>query len=330
MKRRLLNAVSDLSGYTHRRWSKRPPGLYCFNFHRVGNDDRSAFHPNLFSCTASRFAEILAFLQSEFEMVDIERVCQIVARGASPTERLALITFDDGYLDNFEVAYGVLRAARCPAVFFLQTDFIDGTEVPWWDRIAWCVWHHGDGEFRLPGVDHPVSVRADDPEGSIRRVLRAVKDAPGVVPIDEIVRAIEAQCARAVPTGQGRLAMTWDQVAEMRAGGMDIGSHTRSHRILSHLSIDEQRFELMTSKEILESRTGGRIDALAYPVGGFATYTVETKRLARECGFRVGFNFEHGINLNPAANPFDLRRLPVQGNPSVDDLRREIALAYGV
>ncbi len=48
MKRRLLNAVSDLSGYTHRRWSRRPDGLYCFNFHRVGNDDRSAFHPNPF------------------------------------------------------------------------------------------------------------------------------------------------------------------------------------------------------------------------------------------------------------------------------------------
>jgi len=326
MKRALIDTLRDFTGRTARRWSDRPTGLYCFNFHRVGNDDGSAFHPNLYSCTGQRFQEIIRFLKKEFSLIGITDVVNLVNGSRRPTERLALISFDDGYIDNFTTAYPVLKSEGCPAVFFVQTDFIDGVEIPWWDRIAWCIWHSGDIELRLPGESKPLAVQGPKSELSIRRVLRAVKDARGS-PMEDKVRAIELQTGCSAPSAAGRLAMTWDHVRELHQEGMGIGSHTRSHRILAHLSLHEQFLELESSKRILEARSGAEVLALAYPVGGFASYSDDTRVLAKQCGYRIAFNYEHDVNVDPAGITYDLRRLPVEGNPTIEALRRMIAYA---
>ncbi len=327
MKRAILNAVLDATGITSYRWRRQPAGLYCFNFHRVGNDDGSAFHPNLYSCTGSRFAEIVAFLRSNFEMIGIDQVVQLVESGTVPDRRYGMISFDDGYVDGYEVAYQVLLRHGCPAVFFLPTDFIDGREVPWWDRIAWRVAQLGNGTLQVPGADQSIRITRADLKGSIRRVLRVVKDSPSVPMLEKVV-AIETQvdCPDIRESGS-RLFLSWDQVREMRRGGMWFGSHSRSHRILSHLSEAEQLAELSESKRILEAQIREPVDALAYPLGGLDTYTDFTKRAAKACGFKIAFNFHGGMNRDPAAHRYDIQRITIEGNMSVRLVRRAVAYA---
>ena len=50
-----------------------------------------------------------------------------------------MITFDDGYLDNYEIAYPILRSHGAQGVFFLATGMVGSCEIPWWDRIAYLV-----------------------------------------------------------------------------------------------------------------------------------------------------------------------------------------------
>lgn len=325
--RSVLNSMMDFTGLSALRWRSRPPGVYCFNLHRVGNDDGTAFHPNLFSCTGARFADLVAFLRDEFELIGIERLEELIRSGEPPRARFGMITFDDGYIDNYTVAYPVLARAGCPAGFFLPTDFVAGAEVPWWDRIAWCVHHLGDGELRVPGGDAPVAVRKSDLAGSIRRVLRVVKDTPAI-PMDEKVHAIETQVACPdIHAESGRIFMNWAQAREMRTGGMWFGSHTRSHRILSHLTEDEQRLELVESRRAVEAGLGEPVTALAYPVGGPQSYSQATVQIARECGYRTAFTFIAGINVEPAAHPFELKRMAIDDNPDARSLRRLVISA---
>jgi peptidoglycan/xylan/chitin deacetylase (PgdA/CDA1 family) len=327
MMRRILSSVLDAMGITSLQWQRRPAGVYCFNLHRVGNDDGIAFHPNLFSCTGARFGELVAFLKGEFEMIGIDRLTEMIDAGATPDRRYGMITFDDGYIDNYTVAYPVLARAGCPAGFFLPTDFVDGTEVPWWDRIAWCVHHLGDGQLRVPGGEAPVVIQKSDLAGSIRRVLRVVKDTPAI-PMDEKVRAIEGQVACPdIHAESGRIFMNWAQAREMRSGGMWFGSHTRSHRILSHLTEEDQCIELAESKRAVEAGLGEPITALAYPVGGPQSYSQATVRIARECGYRAAFTFIAGVNVEPAAHPFELKRMAIDDNPDARSLRRLVISA---
>lgn len=327
MSKRLLQAFLDLTGVVSRRWERRPAGVYCFNFHRVGNDDGSAFHPNLFSCTGARFAEIVQFLQREFEVIDLERVRRMVCGEESPRHPCALITFDDGYLENYEVAFPILRGSGCSAVFFVTTNFVEDVEIPWWDRIAWKIWHMGDGQLRIPGVERPVTVAAADLEGSIRRVLRAVKDNAGAS-MAEKVQAIEGQVESPdLHSAQRRLFLGWEQIRKMRRAGMEFGSHTKSHEILSHLTAEFQRREIVESKAILERELGEPVDALAYPVGGFRSYTPATQAMVRQAGYRMAFIFEPGINRDLVAQRYELRRMSVDRNVSIDGVRRLVLSA---
>ncbi len=327
LKRDILNAVMDGIGVTSFRWSTRRAGLYCFNFHRVGNDDGSAFHPNMFSCTGSRFAELVSFLQSNFEIIGMDRVVQMVESLELPDKRYGLITFDDGYIDNYTVAFSVLQRLGCSATFFLPTNFIGGSEIPWWDRIAWRVAKLGDGSVLVPGTNRPVVVYRDDLEGSIRRVLQAVKGSPDI-PMEEKVVAIEQQVSgQELSYTSEPLFISWKQAREMRRSGMCIGSHTRSHLILSHLDAADQVAELKDSKLLIEERLGEQICSLAYPVGGVDSYTDFTKRAAEACGYKVAFSFTGGVNTNPMVNRYEISRIAVDENMSVHELGRVSAFA---
>jgi peptidoglycan/xylan/chitin deacetylase (PgdA/CDA1 family) len=109
---------------------------------------------------------------------------------------------------------------------------------------------------------------------------------------------------------------------------MDIGSHTHTHRILSHLDPDAQEDELGTSKEILEGLLGEPVNAVAYPVGASGSYSPETCRIAESLGYDVGFNFMPGVNHLPTKRPLDLNRLAVEDNAAPMQLKLSAAFPW--
>ena len=135
------------------------------------------------------------------------------------------------------------------------------------------------------------------------------------------IKHIRAVCECEMPLENSNLFMTWEQVIEMQQAGMDIGSHGHSHEILSHLSVEEQREELTLSKKVIEDHIKVPVEALAYPVGGKNTYSPETCKIAKECGYKVAFTFIAGYNRNPGSTPFELLRIPVEDNWEPYDLK---------
>jgi peptidoglycan/xylan/chitin deacetylase (PgdA/CDA1 family) len=82
--------------------------------------------------------------------------------------------------------------------------------------------------------------------------------------------------------------LDWAQVRELRASGMDIGSHTYTHPNLARLSPAEAEDELRTSKELISDRLGYAIDLFAYPFGKPKVhFTSLTTDVVRATGYRV-------------------------------------------
>jgi peptidoglycan/xylan/chitin deacetylase (PgdA/CDA1 family) len=318
-KKALLRAVFPLLGITGLRWWQLPVGLYCFNYHRIGDPATTDFDRATFSCTAERFEEHVIALKEKFEVVGLDRLL-FLTRQANPVRKpLALITFDDGYVDNYSLAFPILRKHRVTAVFFLPTAFIGTSRVPWWDEIAWLVRQAAGKSIELQGGDQPLLLRTENMEANIRKIMKWVKSRP--VPIERQVEEIRDACGGlALPT-KGRLFVDWDEVREMRSLGMDIGSHTHTHRLLAHLDRAEQREELARSKEILESALGTPVTAVAYPVGSRSAYDDETCALAAATGYRLGFNFLRRNNPFPLPRPLDVGRLAVDENIGLGGLK---------
>ena len=302
-----------LTGLTGLRWRRLAPALYCFNYHRIGQSQLCAYDRNVFSCTVERFEEHVKLLAERFEIATLARIESLGDH--APDRPLALITFDDGYIDNFELAVPVLLKHRATAVFFLPTGYVGTAHVPWWDQIAYIIRQSTATRIELEGLAEPIRLTEAGREEGIRRVLALVKQRS--VAMEEQVEEIRAACGGLrLPEDAQPLFMNWDQAGEMADAGMDIGSHTHSHEILSHLSEVEQLKELRQSKQQLEQHLGRRICAIAYPVGDRSAYTATTCRLAREAGYTLGFNFARHINPLPLTDPMDIGRLAVGGNPA--------------
>jgi peptidoglycan/xylan/chitin deacetylase (PgdA/CDA1 family) len=315
----LFRSLCQLSGMTAFAWRRLPPGLFIFNYHRIGNPATTPFDPAVFSCSEDRFAEHVQLIRSRFEVIGMAELLTMVNDRTTPRCPMAMITFDDGYRDNYTKAFPVLQATGTPAVFFLTSSFVGSSCIAWWDEVVWQARRIPVERLaQIPWLQDRILTQ---PLPQIaRQVLRAFKRS--TLPIDEKLAQLRTASGCVVGAGdRSGLFMDWDDVRAMRRAGMGIGSHCHTHPILSHLSPSEQRAELETSKRIIQEELGEDVHALAYPVGGFGAYSADTIEAARSCDYRVAFTFVAGVNERPCQNPFELRRIGVEEDVSSDHFR---------
>ena len=236
--------------------------------------------------------------------------CLARARFDEPT---ALITFDDGYRDNYDLAFPVLRSLGVPACFFVVTGYLDAPSLPWWDRIAYSVKRTALDRLRF---DYPEPLEFDlrsTPRARVTdHILRAYKRARL---LDQQRFFDELSAATGVEVDGSALSrelfVSWEAAREMHQAGMSIGSHTVTHPILASLPEEAQRRELVDSRERIGQMLGARPDVLAYPVGGPSAFTDVTKRLAREAGYRAAFRYFGGHNVAGEWDLFAISRSAV-------------------
>ncbi|MCA1709072.1 MAG: polysaccharide deacetylase family protein [Actinobacteria bacterium] len=186
---------------------------------------------NTLSVSPVQFEHQLAFLAANYNIVSPAQVLGAVEGTARLPDAALLVTFDDGYLDNYCNAYPILVRLGIPALLFLATDFV-GTRR------------------RLP---HDEGLSADNP------------------------------------------TLGWHHLEQMR-DIFTIGSHGRSHRILTRIPRGEAIHEIESSKTIIEDRIGRVVDFFSYPNGSTGDYSDELEDRVSACGYRASFLTLLGFN----------------------------------
>lgn len=293
------------SGSTSRSLRSAPDGLYIFNFHRIGDAAGTAFDPNVFSCSAPALNRHIAVIRNHFELITPQDLPSLM--GGGKRGRYALLTFDDGYRDNYSEALPVLVDNGVSALFFICTGFIDSREPPWWDKVAFMVRHSAQTEISLNG--QRIRIAGQKSATAIRDVLREFKLLSTAT--EEKLLMLQELLKPQINMPEDSLFMTWDELAEVKAAGIVIGSHTLRHDKLSHLSRQEQEQELRESKRLLDSRLDQDTVHLAYPVGGLDSFTRETQQIAGDTGYRYAFTTEQHLNSGASLDPLALGRFSV-------------------
>jgi peptidoglycan/xylan/chitin deacetylase (PgdA/CDA1 family) len=285
--------------------------LAVLAYHRVGSRSRARFDHSVYTADADQLEEHIRHFQQHCRLVGV-RQAMAIAAGREHCDRMAvLITFDDGYLDNYQVAFPVLRAHGVPAVFFAVSSFAAGGVIPWWDRIAWTVKSARVERFSLDGAGGPAcfDLRKTSREEVSDAVLRIFKTRRQA--LEPFLQELESCCQPEPIVPGGEMFLSWSQAREMVAGGMTVGAHTHTHPILSNLSPEEQAGELALSKQILERELGAGVDVMAYPVGGPDDFNAATARAAEACGYQAAFSCHGGLNRSGHTDRFDIKRIPV-------------------
>ena len=301
--------------------------LTVLTYHRIGNADKDLFDPGVFSATGEELNDQIAYLKRHVSLVSLDEALGFLDGSLKETARRCrvLITFDDGYLDNYEIAFPILRSHGVQGVFFLVTGMVGSCLVPWWDHIAYLVKTARRRSFSLR---YPAQLSVDIDRSGLTKSLNAILKlykSPDNCDSERFIGELKEKTNGDVLPAMQRRFLSWDEAREMIASGMAIGSHTHSHYVLSQLQPDQQHEELSESRAMLSEKLGVQVEVLAYPVGARTSFTDLTEMTARDAGYRAAFSFYGGTNLPGEATPYDLRRIAMT-SPSLSRMRVQSAV----
>src|SRR2546422_5617095 len=120
--------------------------VLILGYHRVLSDaelHRQFVQPGMY-VQERVFETHLRFLREHFRIISFTEFFVLQhARAWDPQERYCIITFDDGWLDNYLYAYPILRRYQTPATIFVSTAVIGSEEWLWPDKLAWLLTRGG-------------------------------------------------------------------------------------------------------------------------------------------------------------------------------------------
>jgi peptidoglycan/xylan/chitin deacetylase (PgdA/CDA1 family) len=248
-------------------------------YHRVvGGGAAGATLPGMivFQKTLERH---LDWVGRRFRFASLDEVAALLEAGDPAAGSLATVTFDDGYSDVYENALPLLRRKGIPAAVFVVTDFVGRSSPPLYDRLYLALaraYKKGPGgpdvvvrmleELRpaLP-VDEGRVAASQGPHAVLSLLLDHLPQAC----LEELLGWLAEEGAAAPGAFPGLRPLDWKMLGELRDAGFTIGSHTRSHALLTHESPACVREELTGSRAVLEERLGVEVEHFAYPDGRF-------------------------------------------------------------
>lgn len=212
-------------------------GVPVLNYHQVNNK-----YNTVLTMKPADFEAQMKYLHDhDYHSITLEQFDKYMQGEGELPDRPILITFDDGYVDNYENAYPIMKKYGYRGTIFL---------------------------------------------------IMSLMDKKGY--------------------------LTWDQVKEMSADGMEFGSHTVSHKPLTSFDRDGVRHELRDSKQAIEQATGRPCEFIAFPEGMYNDMVMDETKSA---GYRYAFTIDTG-RVYQWDDPFDLNRIPIfEGSMSLEHFR---------
>ena len=291
--------------------------LRILAYHRVfdvEDESKFPFDPELISASTVGFREQVEYIAAHYEPVTCADILAAIDGGRSLPTRAIAITFDDGHVDNYTHAFPILRDLGVPATIFLSTAYIGETGTFWFDRVANILFSAPLGNYLLPGITEPLRLT----DVASRRqasdlVLRHLKSLPDIQR-RELIACLAEMLKTEDPADHSGLsgAMNWAQVREMASAGIEFGSHSVSHPILTQLDDAALDRELAESREAIACQIGHAVDIIAYPVGGIQAFDARVIAAAQRAGYRLGLSYVSGTNRLHSLDRYSLQRLPVE------------------
>jgi peptidoglycan/xylan/chitin deacetylase (PgdA/CDA1 family) len=279
------------------------PTYQVLRYHRVNNGTDALFG----AVPVERFRGQMALLAAHATVLPLQDLVQRAASRDLPPHAVA-ITFDDGYRDNYEHAFPILRRLGLPATIFVATGPIESGAPLWHDVVFDAFRRTRKAAVTFGGQTHPLRTveQRRDALAGFRRHLRRFPGAE----TDERVRMLVADLAVAPMSTPEHDKVTWDQVQEMLEHNITFGAHTVTHPILTRLPLADAAREICASRETLEARTRTPVRLFAYPNGGRDDFDAAIKDVLKQAGFLCAVTILRGAN-DSDTDPFELRRVDV-------------------
>ena len=293
----IINKIDSIISQASVRLLGEHNGLSSFLFHSVSKTKkRSKFLYPQENLSLKLFDNFIQnFLELGYEFITPD---EILSENLKPSQNYALLTFDDGYYNNFWLIDS-LEKYQVPAVFFIPTYYIGNNEKLWADIIY---------------------TERSKQTCSLQQIKKEVDHLASKMFVPEIKDYITKEFGLEAFTPQGdedRFFTTQELAQFAKNKYVILGNHTHSHEALAKLSEQEIENEISTSQKLLEELTGIAPKSISYPYG---SYSPKVLNIVERHKFQLGVTTVQKKNALPLYNTFlELSRFnPIELNETFD------------
>jgi peptidoglycan/xylan/chitin deacetylase (PgdA/CDA1 family) len=286
------------------RWRQRGKRVACvLGLHRVLSEEDIVQSKSQYGIVLRErtFARLLEYLARRFHVVSLSEFMDNageIHRGSKP---ICLITFDDGWMDNYTVALPHLEKLKLPATIFLVTGLVESQGLFWVERLH-LAWEDPAGREGILSDPDAAPIPSEGFDQIVERLKRMPADQRAKI----LARVIPSHVACAGASGIDRL-MRWEEVSAMSSRGIEFGTHTVNHPLLTYESDATVEDELRSSKQALEFQVKREVRSFAYPNGD---WDERVRRWVERTGYRCAFTTRLGWH-DFGDDPFTIRRVMI-------------------
>ncbi|WP_305985136.1 polysaccharide deacetylase family protein [Roseibium sp. MMSF_3544] len=259
-----------------------------------------------------------------YEIISLDEAVDLLKSGYGH-RRYAVLTFDDGYRDNLDIALPILTELQAPFTVFVATGLIERTSELWWLALERVIAENDEVVFTQAGEESGISCRdAAEKNTCFERIVDYLTLEVGELDQRKIIRALAEKYGVDLAELAESLMMTWDEVRQLASDPLvTIGAHTHEHYAMARLDSSSARADVLKGMKILEMELGRRPKHFAYPYGKSHAVSLRDADILRDIGFSSSVTTLPGVlQSSNARDPMMLPRVSLNGrfqDPAVVD-----------
>lgn len=228
------------------------------------------------------FETHISFLARYFKIVDYKHY----KRKRKVFDKVeVIITFDDGFKNNFDTAIPVLEKYAANAIFFISSRHIESDEILWFQYLKLFSFFYTDPDRYVKSLQ----IAEVSNFNEYRNQLTSLFDQPNSL-YSSLTKfpGLETFLTK-FQIDDWAKGMTKDNLRQISKRSLfTLGIHTEDHPYLTRCTKNEIFEQIQKNKIFLEELTNTTIDTIAYPIGDYNEVVIEVcKKLGINWGFAV-------------------------------------------
>lgn len=266
------------------------------------------------------FKKQMAYLFRYYNVISAGDLKLNIVNGKSLPDNPVLITFDDGYRNNYTTAFPILKSFKFPAIVFISPEFISRKIPLWGDSVIYSLSNTEKESIDLQsyGIAELLYIRNKFEKIKADKEIFMAMLNTDVEARRGVIRSITAQTgydlSRDIFKYDDYALMSWENLKEMKAAGICVGSHGQNHLCLASLTDSKIQDEARLSTQEIRDKLGEAAVFFAYPWGGSYTYNDSVKKVLKDSGYICAFTSVRGLNnVRAGVDWFELKRIGIEG-----------------
>ena len=266
-------------------------------YHGVVRNNSTFFSPS--HIQIKQFEKHLQYLKKHFEIISLPEAFYSYRNNIVPKKKSITVSFDDGYLNNLELALPLLEKYKIKTTFFVVGSCTENNsnKLLWTDKIS-CFEHF----FKKEKIEFNNNVFLNGKEinskKSIKTFLKSLKANERDNIINELDNKYNLSSKIKQLDSEIWKMMNKEEIIKLASSDfVEIGSHGYDHYNLGIINLQDAIKDMKKSKIALEETINKPVNMIAYPDG---SYTIDVKKEALKIGFtdQLAVNYLHDEDIN--------------------------------